>query len=161
MQFYILHEDPKVSASLLPGYALRRVNLREGWQMLSDIGHVHGVTWVGQNRMYSLSHAKTMSFSQTTEDFRMFLEHYEECLNVYMNRFNRRSAWDIPFRDAKDIFIEVLLPLLPENRYHQTARYLLTRKKKHLTKEEISRLQVVYPESGPNTLPGTSDDDAD
>lgn len=79
MQFYRLSEDPGINVCLLPEYALK-VNVREGWQILSDIGHIYGITWKNQNKCYSKSHPTTRFHARDWEAIKSFLEHYRYCL---------------------------------------------------------------------------------
>lgn len=52
MQFYRLHKQPEISAKMLPDYALKLVNIREGWQIISDCGHALYLSWETQNNVY-------------------------------------------------------------------------------------------------------------
>lgn len=56
MQFYRLHKQPEISAKMLPDYALKLVNIREGWQILSDCGHALYLSWETQNNEYNRYH---------------------------------------------------------------------------------------------------------
>lgn len=141
MQFYIIDKDPETSAKLLPDYALFKVNLREGWQILSDIGHIHGVTWEHQNNLYSASHALTRSFC-TPESFKEFILNYEACLNEYNKRKSKGSLYENWF----DYFVlngyhRNIKSKLPKNKYLLCREYLLKYKNKHLTEEEKDNLE--------------------
>lgn len=142
MQFYILHEDPITSAKMLPDYALKRVNIREGWQMLSDIGHILDIVWVGQNQLYSKSHAKTLSFCSSLERFRFFLNHYSACLTEYLRRYGNNTVWHERYnRFMQDCIYNSICLRLPKDEYEQTLRYLLNQKRKHLTESEIEDME--------------------
>jgi hypothetical protein len=142
MQFYIVHPDPATSARMLPDYALKQVNLREGWQILSDIGHIHGVTWEGQCKLYSASHALTRLFCSSPEKFIEFVKHYEACLQEYAIRFLKVPSW-------QHMYIEFMLAAgqlmihrkLPVNEYESVRRYLLEYKADKLTDAEKARIK--------------------
>jgi hypothetical protein len=141
MQFYMLDADPIKSAKLLPDYALFKVNLREGWQILSDIGHIFGVTWPEQNALYSESNALTRMLCRSRTAFSDFLCHYAACCNEYRIRKENISLWEHKFilfmRSCSD---HTLRDRLPQDEYESTRIYLLTTKRKHLTAAEIERL---------------------
>ena len=144
MQFYMLDADPIKSAKLLPDYALFKVNLREGWQILSDIGHIFGVTWPEQNALYSESHALTRMLCSTQERFVAFLRHYEACLLEYKARKCIMSSWY--FKYQRFMFTTARAEIgkqLPNSEYESTRIYLLTTKRNHLTAAEIERLTNV------------------
>ena len=137
MQFYIIHPNPTINANLLPKYALEKVNLREGWQILSDIGHIHGVTWEGQNKLYSASHVLTRSFCQNRQEFTRFLDHYEACVKKRPD-----SSWYKKFHAVFEVLHDTLKDAVPEYRTREefALEYLLSTKAKHLTEVEIGRL---------------------
>lgn len=139
MQFYIIHPDPAKNVELLPKYALKKVNVREGWQILSDIGHIHGVTWEGQNKLYSASHVLTRSFCQNRKEFKRFKEHYSTCVMWAGGSFLVKYNYFL-----KQALTE-LYKAVPEHRTREefAIEYLLTTKAKHLTEEEISQLQEL------------------
>jgi hypothetical protein len=137
----MLDADPIKSAKLLPDYALFKVNLREGWQILSDIGHIFGVTWPEQNALYSESHALTRMLCSTKERFVAFLRHYEACLNEYYIRSGHISSWYSKY--ALFNHEAEIASHLPNSEYDSTRIYLLTTKRKHLTAAEIERLTNV------------------
>lgn len=144
MQFYMLHPDPVTSSKMLPDYALKRVNLREGWQMISDIGHMVGVTWPGQNKVYSLSHAKTRSFAVSQQGWYNLVYHYAANLDEYESRYDKRPVWKDKFTvfllGKYHLTVESLLPKT-SNQYQDDIRYLLVRKEHLLTAEEIAALR--------------------
>jgi hypothetical protein len=142
MQFYIIHNDPKKNASLLPDYALKKVNIREGWQILSDIGHKFNVTWGGQYAKYNPYHVLTKSFWVNKESFVSFLSHYEYCLMEYTKRFNKTTVWHRLF-EIHYSTINYLKNVIPErfSILDQNLEYLLTEKKKFLTEEDIQRIK--------------------
>jgi hypothetical protein len=142
MQFYMLDADPIKSAKLLPDYALFKVNLREGWQILSDIGHIFGVTWPEQNALYSESHALTRMLCSTQERFNNFLQHYEANLTAYRIRTNiLKCTWRVKYENFRvsNAATEIRAQI-PNSEYDSTRIYLLTTKRKHLTAAEIERL---------------------
>lgn len=141
MQFYIIHKDPKVSAKNLPDYALKNVNVREGWQILSDIGHNFGFTWDGQNKLYSASHALTMEFYSSPEKFKYFVSHYRACCEEYYNRFGkmRKEMELFADLDASGI-IEDIITKLPNSREESVVQYLLNRKGNKLSDTEKQNL---------------------
>lgn len=55
MQLYRIHENPAENASLIGVYA-NKINVAEGLQQISDIGHCLGITWPGQ---YKASYVRT------------------------------------------------------------------------------------------------------
>jgi hypothetical protein len=140
MQFYIVHPDPATSARMLPDYALKQVNLRKGWQILSDIGHIHGVTWEGQNTLYSASHALTRLLCSSPKRFNEFLANYEACLREYARRFGKKASWSARYSK----FLESGRGWeLPADEYENVRRYLLGYKADKLTEAEKARLENV------------------
>lgn len=144
MQFYMLHPDPVTSSRMLPDYALKKVNLREGWQMISDIGHMVGVMWPQQNKTYSLSHAKTRSFATDAWEWYNLINHYDANLEEYARRYGKTSVWRERFfvflLGKYDSFVANLLPE-KSTRYTDDIRYLLAHKEHLLTAEEIAALR--------------------
>ena len=84
MQFYVIHENPKRNAELLPDYAIKNVNVREGWQILSDIGHAVGVTWEGQNKCYNINHPATRRWYRDKKTFTDFIFYYEFAVRRFL-----------------------------------------------------------------------------
>lgn len=136
MQFYIIHPDPEKNVELLPEYALRKVNVREGWQILSDIGHIHDVHWEGQNKLYSASHVLTRSFCVNRERFVFFVDHYDFCVDAVGGSFADKFIYFITqaYHSLRD--------KIPEDRdeFQFAKEYLLNQKRKHLTDEDVKRL---------------------
>ena len=132
MQFYIIDPDPATNARNLPAYALR-VNIREGWQILSDIGHRFGVKWAGQNKAYNPLHPLTRSFSNG-DAFLPFCRHYRACLEAYLTRgLGKRTVW----HDAEQTFLaSELLAELPAEQYGETRVYLATTKAAQVARGE-------------------------
>ena len=145
MQFYIVHPDPHISAKLLPDYALNEVNLREGWQILSDIGHIHSVIWSGQNACFSKSHALTRQFCSRASEFGDFVCHYRACCDEYVRRYGKSNSFIDRFFKVPVPVLHSIVDKLPSDRYDNVRRYLLSEKRSHLTQAEILRL-----ERGPN-----------
>ena len=140
MQFYIVDPYPMDNAAMLPDYAIKSVNVREGWQILSDIGHRFGVHWEGQNKCYNKHHPLTRSFSHR-EAFKAFHQHYRACLSEYIRRkFGKATHWHAhwPF-----VPVAVIYDRLPETQYEETKHYLLTTKASHLS--EADRLVMGEP----------------
>jgi len=142
MQFYIIHNDPKINASLLPDYALKKVNLREGWQILSDIGHKFNVTWEGQYAKYNPYHVLTKSFWMNKEAFDKFIFHYTYCLKEYRNRYDKETIWHKLFKFfGKDNYCILYDKISNGDIISQNLEYLLTEKRKFLTEDEMERLK--------------------
>jgi hypothetical protein len=146
VQFFIIHPDFKRNAELLPDYAIIKVNVREGWQIISDIGHNLGVTWEGQNKAYSIWHAETRRFMVNRKSFQDFINHYRECLKEYTNRTGKETVFHKKFNN--DSFVSAvgkIYVLLPENRTHEEfmASYLLRGKTNKLTQKEIDRIESI------------------
>lgn len=143
MQFYIIDDDPIKNASLLPNYCLKRVNIREGWQILSDIGHLFNVTWEGQNKEYNPYHAETRQYWTSLQKFDYFIAHYSMCLLEYEKRYNKRTVW----HDRTVNFMEFSLPKLrmkiDNEKGNQIVKYLLDRKLKFLTINEVQQLSKI------------------
>jgi len=144
MQFYIIDSNPRENARRLPRYALKEVNIREGWQILSDIGHIHGVTWEGQNRLYSASHALTRQFCQSVDRFKEFVVYLDWCIDEYKFRYvneKQRTCASIIAFGRWDFFtvtqFRQIREELPKDRYEQTRRYLLEYKRHKFTAAEI------------------------
>ena len=140
MQFYIIHPAPLRNAALLPEYALKRVNVREGWQILSDIGHRFGVGWVGQNKLYNAHHPLTRSYSNR-QALSAFLRHYDACLSAYLLRgMGKRTVW----HDAwLGVPLTALLAAVPASPYEEARHYLLTAKADKLTDEDVERIVTM------------------
>ena len=144
MQFFKIHCDPKTNAKLLPDYAIKSVNVREGWQILCDIGHNLNITWSDQNKPYSIWHAETRRFMVNRESFNNFIKMYGYCLIEYTNRFNKSTVFHTRFySDSTIMVIEQIRLALPPNRTHAQFMndYLLRGKVKHLKPNEIIRLK--------------------
>lgn len=139
MQFYIIHPDPETNVKLLPEYALKKVNVREGWQILSDIGHIHGVTFSEQNKQYSTSHVLTRSFCQNAEEFNRFMEHYKACVTAVGGTYFEKWA-SITADEMRRLYLSI--PLI-RSREQFALEYLLESKKKHLTDQEYLNLSHV------------------
>jgi hypothetical protein len=143
MQFYIIHPNPETNAKMLPDYALKKVNIREGWQILSDIGHLFGVTWVGQYKQYNPYHVLTKSFWINQEAFMTFKSHYRHCLDEYSIRFGKGTSWHQFFHYSYNT-LAMLTNVIPNKTIEQqNLEYLLTVKKKFLTTDDIKRLNNV------------------
>lgn len=142
MQFYIINFSPAINARELPVYALK-VNVREGYQMLSDIGHVLGINWYGQNKSYNPYHAETRQYWKSVVEFEKFLAHYEACLEAYQKKYGI-SKFHINYDSflQKEGQIQIAKKIYDEEtpQNWQVRKYLLTQKRKNLSQEEIESL---------------------
>jgi hypothetical protein len=136
MQFYILLEDAQDSAQLMPDKLLR-VNVREGWQILSDIGHHFGVTFPGQTKPYNPNHPTTMRHRECGAAFAMFRRHYVACLEKYHNRFGV-AHWHAVADNVPWITLQAHADRV--TRYQTIRQYVLTAKRRQLTNQEASAL---------------------
>lgn len=143
MQFYIIDDNPKKNVELLPAYALQKVNVREGWQILSDIGHIYNVQWSTQNKCYSKSHVLTRSFCKNLHEFMRFLVHYQACAYAvggsYFVKFQEFM------RNGKATELSNAIPT-ERNNNQFVMHYLLTQKADKLTIEEKERLEQLIRE---------------
>jgi len=137
MQFYIINKDPAINAGLLPDYAIKSVNVRDGHQILSDIGHRFGVQWEGQNKPYNPFHPLTREFSHQ-DTFKWFVEHFDYCCVEYQHRFKKTRQEIESFKVFTKF--DIIMEVLPLNREQETIHYLLTRKKDKLTANELNKL---------------------
>lgn len=135
MQFYIIHEDPKTNVQLLPEYALKKVNIREGWQILSDIGHIHGVSWPKQNKIYSASHVLTRSFCVNLIAFDRFMLHYIACAEATKGSYYDKLM-------ESQAYIKQLYHTIPLERTQAlfNLEYLLFQKRKQITDQDYVKL---------------------
>lgn len=139
MQFYIIHQNPKESARRLPLYALK-TNMREGWQILSDIGHRFSLNWENQNKAYNPAHPWTRTFSHK-QGFNRLIHGLEACCEEYYNRTGKAPCWcgwvaDFKAADKdEDLFLR-----LPADQEAETVHYLKTRKYDKMTAEELEAL---------------------
>jgi len=134
MQFYIIDLYQVENAKKLPAWALR-VNIREGWQILSDIGHATGISWEGQNREYNRYHANTWRFWKTKEDFLKFYYHYKACLDEYKRAYKIKPKYldfigNVPMQ-------EILDNINTDSEEKSVIKYMLERKSKNMSVEEI------------------------
>lgn len=145
MQFFVVHKDPYKNAKLLPHYCLKKVNVREGWQILSDIGHYFEVTWKGQNKLYNYNHPAVMRWRKDGVSFDRFVDYYEKCLEEYFSRYKKTTVFHEKFREFLCCSYVSILRILPEesNDEELTIEYILSAKTKFLTKEEIESLYYL------------------
>ncbi len=118
--------------------------MREGWQILSDIGHAVNVTWEGQNKEYNKNHPACMRWRKDQDTFGLFLKYYIKCLLEYSERFDVSNKFHSKFSDFCFNKIECKIKKnLPKKRTEEqmTIDYLLQAKKNHLTKYEIKKLK--------------------
>jgi len=156
MQFYVIHKDPRKNAAFLPDYALKRVNVREGYQILSDIGHYFGVHWGTQNKQYNYNHPAVMRWCKDGESFDRFVDYYEACLDAYEKRYNKKTAFHIGFRDflqgslnAYSPYKSIMFLIEPRISWEQlTISYLMSAKRDKLTEEETKILGELYLQKG-------------
>jgi len=144
MQFYIIHDDPKVSARLLPDYGIK-TNVREAYQMLSDMGHLFDIKWEGQFNKYNPYHAETRQYWKNIGCFDFFINHYEHCLMQYEIRFWQQTKWHEGYfsfqKRAHNLLREAIIGR--SEKYNQVIQYLLVVKSKHLKPKEITALQSM------------------
>jgi len=141
MQFYVLHKNPIENAKILPDYALRKVNLREGWQMLSDIGHAHNLKWDNQNKEYNRYHPNTWRWWKNKECFNLFLLYYLECCLEYQRRFKKTNSFINQFLRFYCTNVDKLCKVIQNMSEEESIiQYILHRKRKFLTKNEIEKL---------------------
>lgn len=147
MQFYILHKDCWKNAELLPDYCLKKVNIREGYQILSDCGHAVDLKWSTQNKEYNRYHPNTWRYWKNTTAFYDFVDHYIACLCEYKKRFGEEKTY-ITYRNKLRGFIYEALPYLAKYVKNYTeeqhiARYLVDRKEQHLNSKDCRNLFFI------------------
>ncbi len=145
MQFYILHKDCWRNAELLPDYCLKKVNIREGWQILSNCGHAIDIQWTTQNKEYNRYHPNTWRYWKNSKSFYDFVDHYIACLCEFKKRFGEEKTY-ITYRDKLRCFIYEALPYVKIKNYTEEqpiARYLVDRKEQHLTTKDYQNLFFV------------------
>jgi hypothetical protein len=143
MQFYQLDNDPIISSKLLPDYALKSVNIREGYQILSDCGHALGLEWTEQNKEYNRYHPNTWRYWKTKKALFNFIDHYMYNLIEYNDRFGSTKTYET-YRFKFHNFVYEALPGIIKLKFDYTeeqhiALYLLDRKRKYLSNKEIIR----------------------
>lgn len=122
MRFYMIYEDAAESAAALPA-AMIRVNVREGWQILSDIGHYLDIHWPNQNKPYNVNHPTTMRMRESQAALSLFQAHYLAALNEWERRFPKPGVWEswvveVPWAD-------LLTQLAGVNRWTTMRRYIM------------------------------------
>lgn len=144
MQFYIPHTDPTTAARALPTYALR-VNLKEGWQILSDLAHRFGVTWDGQNKPYNPAHPWTRTFSHKA-GFNRLIHHLRANAAEYYNRTGKQTVWQDLIADfVGNDLDETLFNALPKDQEAETLDYLTRAKRDKYGAEEYNALRRLLP----------------
>lgn len=145
MQFFIIHDDPKINSRLLPDYCIKSVNCREGYQMLSDIGHLFGVRWEGQNKNYNVYHAETRQYWKNIRAFDFFVAHYEACLSEYEYRYWHQTKFHENYFNFQKKALSELRSKITNysKKYNQVVQYLLKNKTNKLTAKEIVRLEGI------------------
>ena len=144
MQFYKVMSDPELNAKFLPDYAIKSVNIREGWQILSDCGHALGISWKTQNKEYSRYHPNTWRYWKNPRVFYDFLNHYIACLTEAQERGFTKPYETYQYK--LQVFMVYVLPYIkvPDLTEEQhMAKYLLHRKSGKLTEEEILILREI------------------
>jgi len=140
MQFYIVHKDPRASAKTLPLYALR-TNMREGRQILSDIGHRFGVTFDNRCRPYNLVHPWTRTFSHKA-GFNRLMDNLEACCEEHHRSTGKTYCWNGWVADFMELHkAGEVYRSLPEDQEAEVIHYLITAKASKMTDEEIKRLK--------------------
>jgi hypothetical protein len=134
-----IYEIPDMSK--LPLWA-KRVNVREGWQMISDIGHAVGVTWPEQNKEYNRWHSNTRKWWIDRSEFQRLYTLFQISL---FELYNKKDKTGITYF-KKDVYFNGRFTYnkLPRNRTEQQHEvlYMLERKSKNMTEEER---QVLIP----------------
>lgn len=142
MQFYIIHSDPTLSSARLP-LSMLRVNVREGWQILSDIGHFYDLKWEGQTKPYNINHPTTMRFRESQEEFAVFIQHYRHCLAAYVVYYGGDSVWAINLRNVpKEEILDKIGPA--QDRYATIREYILTAKSRQMKDGERAEFEVFH-----------------
>lgn len=125
---------------MLPTYALK-VNMREGWQILSDIGHRFGVTFENQNKAYNPAHPWTRTFSHK-KAFCDFVFNFDACCEEYYNRTGKCPCWCEWVAEFRAIGkSDELFYALPEDQEAETINYLTTAKADKMTADELAVLK--------------------
>jgi len=144
MQFYIIHDDPRVNAKNMPKYGVR-VNVREGYHMLSTIGHLFSITWEGQYKTLNPYHAETRKHWKDIKSFDFFISHYEQCLVQYELIYWQQTKWHEGYfnfqKRAQSLLREAIISY--SEKHNQVIQYLLSVKSKHLKPKEITTLQSM------------------
>ena len=137
MNFFMIHENAQISAINLPDYAILNVNVREGWQMLCDMGHIVGVFWNTQNKLYSASHPNTRMHIQDKEMFDRFISHYLACCQEYQIRTGKINKIIKNFYDfhKEEIHLKIKdkLPIISDF-YQSQIHYLINNKSDKITR---------------------------
>jgi hypothetical protein len=144
MQFYIIHDDPKISCKLMPDYGIK-TNVREAYTMLCDMGHLFKVCWEGQHKEYNPYHAETRQYWRNIKCFDYFIAHYEQCLVEYELRYwNQTKFHDRYFSYQRNASAKLRGAIMARSsKYNQVIKYLLDRKTQHLKPKEITTLQSI------------------
>lgn len=144
MQFYQVHKCPFLNVYSLPEYAVLRVNVREGWQILSDIGHFLNITWEGQNKPYSLGHPATVKQRRDKESFRRFLAQYKACLHWYKVLTWSETVFHERIKNVpeEEILHRILFETLTEEQ--ASISYLIDFKSKFITEKEKEKLLRIF-----------------
>lgn len=141
MKIYEIPDQTK-----LPLWA-HRVNVREGWQMISDIGHAVGVTWETQNKEYNRWHSNTRKYWVNQDNFDKL---------IYLFTFSVRYLKDIndkigftyfdKYHTNSMFYIRNRLPVDRTEQQHEVL-YMLECKRKNMTQEEIDILiEMLHPD---------------
>jgi len=139
-----IYEIPEMSK--LPLWALR-VNVREGWQMISDIGHAVGVTWPTQNKEYNRWHSNTRKWWIDRSKFQRLYTLFQIALFALCNKKDKTGVTYL----KKDVYFNgrFVFDKLPKNRTAQQHEvlYILERKSKNMSEEERQALIPMLHES--------------
>jgi hypothetical protein len=132
--------------SKLPLWALR-VNVREGWQMISDIGHAVDVTWPEQNKEYNRWHSNTRKWWIDRSKFQRLYTLFQISL---FELYNKKDKTGVAYL-KKDAYFDGnrVYNKLPKNRTEQQHEvlYMLKRKSKNMSAEERHVLISMLHES--------------
>jgi len=137
MQFYMIDPDAKKSTSRLPD-AMIRVNCREGWQIISDIGHHFGLTWQGQNKCYNANHPLTMRLRESREEFDRLHMHYAYSLMEWRRRFGTETVWHEHLSYVP--FVKIGERCAATDRWQTMREYILTAKARQIKEGERKRV---------------------
>ena len=140
MRFYMVHPDPVMNVKLLPEYAIKKVNVLEGWSILSDIGHIFDIHWKYQNKLYSRTHIMTRTLSANKDAFIRFWAHYKACA------YHAGSPHFIKRIEAKDTLLAVarIESMIGDwDKYQTDAYYLLTEKGHFLNEQEKETMRKL------------------
>ena len=130
-----IYEIPDMSK--LPLWA-KRVNAREGWQMISDIGHAVGVTWPDQDKEYNRWHSNTRKWWIKRGTFNTLMGIFVTSVNSLVKENDKTGLTYLAKYQNSHAFIADIYYALPSFRTvrQHDVLYMLKRKSKNMTAEE-------------------------